>query len=49
MHNIRKRGRPYERQIKEDYIDALNNLYEEFFWNYSATPFLLLILRILIL
>jgi deoxyadenosine/deoxycytidine kinase len=28
MHNIQKRGRPYERQIKEDYIDALNNLYE---------------------
>jgi deoxyadenosine/deoxycytidine kinase len=27
MQNIRKRGRPYERQIREDYIDALNNLY----------------------
>ena len=42
MHNIRKRGRPYERQIKEDYIDALNNLYEEFFWNYSSTPLLII-------
>lgn len=42
MHNIRKRNRPYERQIKEDYIDALNNLYEEFFWNYSSTPLLII-------
>ena len=42
MQNIRKRGRPYERQIREDYIDALNNLYEEYFWNYSATPLLII-------
>ncbi len=42
MQNIRKRGRPYERQIREDYIDSLNNLYEEYFWNYSATPLLII-------
>ncbi|MEJ2051419.1 MAG: deoxynucleoside kinase [Calditrichota bacterium] len=42
MQNIRKRGRSYEKQIKEDYIEALNNLYEEFFWNYSATPLLII-------
>jgi deoxyguanosine kinase len=42
MHNIRRRGRPYERHIREDYIDALNNLYEEFYWNYSATPLLII-------
>jgi deoxyguanosine kinase len=42
MQNIRKRNRPYERYIKEDYIDALNKLYEEFFWNYSATPLLII-------
>lgn len=42
MQNIRKRGRSYEKQIKEDYIDALNNLYEEFYWNYSATPLLII-------
>jgi deoxyguanosine kinase len=42
MHNIRRRGRSYEKQIKEDYIEALNNLYEEFFWNYSATPLLII-------
>ncbi len=42
MYNIRRRGRPYERYIKEEYIDALNNLYEEFFWNYTATPLLII-------
>jgi len=42
MHNIRKRSRPYERSIREEYIDSLNHLYEEFFWNYSATPLLII-------
>ncbi|MBN2367212.1 MAG: deoxynucleoside kinase [Calditrichaeota bacterium] len=42
MYNIRRRSRPYEGHIKEEYIDALNNLYEEFFWNYSATPLLII-------
>jgi deoxyguanosine kinase len=42
MYNIRKRGRPYERDIKDEYIDALNHLYEEFFWNYSTTPLLII-------
>jgi len=42
MQNIRKRGRSYERNIKEEYIEALNRLYDEFFWNYSATPLLII-------
>ncbi len=42
MHNIRKRNRPYERHIKEDYIESLNRLYDEFFWNYSTTPLLII-------
>jgi deoxyadenosine/deoxycytidine kinase len=42
MKNIRSRGRPYEQFIKEEYIDALNNLYEEFFWNYGETPLLII-------
>ncbi len=42
MTNIRKRGRSYEKHITEDYINALNNLYEEFFWNYDATPLLII-------
>ncbi len=42
MRNIRRRGRPYERNITEEYIDSLNRLYEEYFWNYSATPLLII-------
>lgn len=42
MQNIRRRGRPYERDIKEDYIESLNRLYDEFFWNYSDTPLLII-------
>jgi deoxyadenosine/deoxycytidine kinase len=42
MQNIRRRGRPYEREIKETYIESLNRLYEEFFWNYGDTPLLII-------
>ncbi len=42
MHNISKRGRSYERYIKDDYIDSLNKLYDEFFWNYTDTPLLII-------
>ncbi|GAB4339387.1 MAG: deoxynucleoside kinase [Calditrichia bacterium] len=42
MRNIQKRGRAYERHIKEEYIDSLNRLYEEFFWNYNDTPLLII-------
>lgn len=41
MNNIRKRGREYERQISESYIRTLNEAYNQFFFNYSATPLLL--------
>lgn len=42
MQNIKRRARPYERNITPDYIEALNRLYEEFFWNYNATPLLII-------
>ncbi|RMG68659.1 MAG: deoxynucleoside kinase [Calditrichaeota bacterium] len=42
MHNIRKRNRPYEKNIQPDYIEALNRLYDEFFWNYFETPLLII-------
>ncbi len=42
MRNIQRRGRPYERYITEEYIDSLNKLYDEFFWNYSDTPLLII-------
>ena len=42
MENIRKRGRPYEKKIKEDYIAALNELYNKFFFHYSKAPLLVI-------
>ncbi len=42
MQNISKRGRAYEKHIQRDYIEALNRLYDEFFWNYSETPLLII-------
>ena len=40
MANIRKRGRGYERHITEDYIRTLNEAYNQFFFNYTASPLL---------
>jgi len=42
MKNIAQRGRSYEKHIKRDYIDSLNKLYDEFFWNYTQTPLLII-------
>ncbi len=42
MENIRKRGRPYEKDISYEYIDALNNLYNRFFFHYDKTPLLVI-------
>ncbi len=40
MHNIRLRNRSYERNISADYIQALNNAYNQFFMHYDKTPLL---------
>ena len=42
MHNIHKRGRPYEKNMERDYIDALNKLYNNFFFHYNKTPLLVI-------
>jgi deoxyadenosine/deoxycytidine kinase len=42
MENIIRRGRNYEKHIQRDYIESLNRLYDEFFWNYEATPLLII-------
>ncbi len=43
MQNIRKRGRPYEKNISEDYIRELYNAYNEFFFNqYRKSPVLVI-------
>ena len=41
MANIRKRNREYEKPITEEYIRALNEAYNQFFINYSASPLLI--------
>ena len=40
MKNIRIRGREYEKDLSLDYISQLNEMYNSFFMNYSATPLL---------
>ena len=37
---ILNRGRAMERGISRDYLDTLNNAFNHFFFNYSATPLL---------
>ncbi|MEJ2720821.1 MAG: deoxynucleoside kinase, partial [bacterium] len=37
---IRTRGRSLERSISKDYLDALNDAFNHFFFNYSETSLL---------
>lgn len=41
MANIKKRGRPMERNMSEDYIRELNDAYNYFFFRYKSTPLLI--------
>ncbi|HLF15053.1 MAG TPA: deoxynucleoside kinase [Bacteroidota bacterium] len=41
MANIRKRGRPVEKNISEEYIRDLNEAYNYFFFRYKAAPLLI--------
>jgi deoxyguanosine kinase len=38
MERISRRGRPFERNMPQDYIETLNNAYNYFFFHYSDTP-----------
>jgi len=40
FERILSRGRAMERGISKDYLDTLNNAFNHFFFNYSATPLL---------
>jgi len=42
MEFIRKRGRNIEKNISEEYIHALNELYNNFFFHYGDTPLLVI-------
>jgi deoxyadenosine/deoxycytidine kinase len=41
LERIRKRGRPFERDISSDYLEALADSYNHFFFHYDETPVLI--------
>jgi len=42
MKNIEKRGRNMERDVTWEYIDALNQVYTEYFFRYQDTPLVII-------
>lgn len=42
MKNIEKRGRSMEKNITWEYIDALNQVYTEYFFRYQDTPLVII-------
>ena len=42
MKNIEKRGRNMERNVTWEYIDALNQVYTEYFFRYQYTPLVII-------
>ncbi|MBS1272499.1 MAG: Deoxyguanosine kinase [Candidatus Marinimicrobia bacterium] len=42
MQNIRDRGRSYESHITPDYIDSLNQVYNQYFLQYKEGPLLII-------
>jgi deoxyguanosine kinase len=41
LERIRKRGRPFEKDMPHDYIDTLNRAYNHFFFHYDDTPLIM--------
>ncbi len=41
MRMITRRGRSYEQDMDRDYIDSLNQAYEQFFFRYNTSPLLI--------
>lgn len=42
MQNIKQRGRSYERDISREYIESLNQIYNEYFYRYKDSPLLII-------
>jgi deoxyguanosine kinase len=42
LHRIHKRGRSYERGITEEYLKALNEAFNHFFFHYDESPLLII-------
>lgn len=41
LYNIRKRARSFEAPITRDYMEALNQVYNEYFFRYTESPLLI--------
>ena len=41
LERIRKRGRPFEKDMPHDYIDTLNRAYNHYFFHYDDTPLIM--------
>ncbi|MBT3216022.1 MAG: deoxynucleoside kinase [Candidatus Marinimicrobia bacterium] len=42
MKNVAKRGRDFEKNLSADYLDAVNQVYSEYFFNYQETPLVII-------
>jgi len=42
MERITLRGRDFEKNMSPDYIDALNQVYNEYFFRYLESPLLII-------
>ena len=42
MERITLRGRDFEKNMSPDYIDALNQVYNEYFFRYQESPLLII-------
>lgn len=42
IERIETRGRPFEKEIPWDYLDAINNAYSKFFFHYDQNPLLVI-------
>ncbi|MDD5765314.1 MAG: deoxynucleoside kinase [Candidatus Marinimicrobia bacterium] len=42
MSNIRKRGRSYEKDMSREYIESLNQIYNEYFFRYKESPLIII-------
>ena len=42
LRRIRQRARPFEKNVSHDYIEAVNEAYNHFFFRYNETPLLVI-------
>jgi len=42
LRRIKQRGRPFEKDVSRDYIEAVNDAYSQYFFRYSETPLLVI-------